>query len=324
MTSEQQPQQQQSSTRGAHSPILVPSSPEDPDPEQEREARIHEIFAMFEPSDIPSHRGSSSLSAQVPIGTQDGLWNTRKRIYSKIVDIVSHTAVYDETILYDHLENAVPDSHCALESMRKDLLRRFRDHVRAIETYSSGSSSRDIPAPQQGPQQARQPNTLRFSTTLHQRVKRITRIINANRTDETVAIFAVGIVLLVMNGILDVIGRQPNDAGLFFSTLELAVQELEGFPEDVFREHERETESTSRRLQGMLRGQSDRCRRMAQRLERKIGFVRGSRRKRERDPEDDEDDEDDDAVGVGVGGDFGEGYSRQRPRRLRLSSSRSS
>ncbi|KAI9655672.1 MAG: hypothetical protein M1831_004824 [Alyxoria varia] len=312
---QQQQQQQQPSTRGAESPILVASSPEDPEPEQERQARIQEIFAMFEPSDTPSHRGSSFRFARLPITTQDGLWNIRKRIYSKIVDVVSHTAVHDDMALYDNLENAVPDSHCALESMRKDLLRRFRDQAQAVEIYSN---SRNRDPQQQRQQQAPQPNDPRFSSNLHQQVKRIARITNANRTDETVAIFAVGILLLTINGTLDVVGRQPNDASLFFSTLELAVQELESFTEDVFREHEQETESTTTRLQGMLRGQSDRWGRMAQRLERKIGFVRGSRRKRERSYDDDDDGDGD---GDENGGDFGEGPSRQRSSRPRITPS---
>ena len=175
---------------------------------------------MFEPSgalheEFDSYRTSNSGSLST---NPDQL---RTQLYCKLADLVVDAAVEDEDF-YDRLNSTIPEAYCSIEEVKRQSNRAFEKFDQFLEG-SPAAKSYNIEA---------------LNEELIDHIAGIAHITNTHQRDKTAAVFAVGVLLLLVKRTVECAGELEGRITSHGRTIEAAVREIEAFPEDVLQHHE--------------------------------------------------------------------------------------
>lgn len=140
----------------------------------------------------------------------------RSQLYCQIADLVAGSAAEDET-LFEELCGIVSEAHCAIEEVRKRMMRDFNRHGQFWKGEPAGESY----------------DAVALSDSLKEHIHDIGQITSSPQRNKRAAIFAIAVLFDVVKRTLELAKDMEPPTAVFGEAIERAVREIEAFPEDV-------------------------------------------------------------------------------------------
>lgn len=229
--------------------------------EERRSTRLLQLLSVFAPNEELPESLRLRLLDILSSATED-IDSFKSRYYAGLSAVIIDAGKVDEQF-FTRLNAAVPESFCAIDEIRKRIQHDFQLHD---EFWSPEATEASLDAPA-------------LDASLQRHVARIGRISALHAIDKLTAVYAVGVLMTVLKGIARYHTASHPACDIHGDLLNLAMNEVEAFPEDVLPGNLDTIDSLIRTLAEADYEPSTAQQQLARRLEQSVRFISGSRKR---------------------------------------------